>query len=150
MKLAELLIARKAEKANLTFLENRLKSNAKVQEGEAPQENPVLILSKIRLSVVKIEEYTIKINKTNAETPWPDGGTLANALARRDSLAKLRRILSDALDALTVKEPRFGRMEIKYIPVLDATSILDEIDTVTKAYAALEMEIQKLNWTVTV
>jgi hypothetical protein len=148
MTLAELLIARKAEKNNLVFLEQRLKANAKVQEGEVPQELPDVILNKIYDSIIKIEKQTVTINSTNAATVWngSEGTTLAQAIAKRDSLSKLRRILAAALDAATVKADRFGRMEIKYIPVLNVSAILSAIDETTEEYSKLEAKIQKKNW----
>jgi hypothetical protein len=152
LKLAELLIGRKAEKNNLAFLEGRLKANAKVQEGEKPQEDPAEILAAIVVSLQKIEILTRKINASNERTAWgtEEFVTLADALARRDLVSKHRRILTAALDAITVKEPRFGRMEIKYIPMLDTAFILSQIDMVTKAYAELETKIQQRNWTTEV
>lgn len=148
MKLAELLIKRKAEKGRLEFLEGRLKTNARVQEGEKPQESPAHLLIQVIASIEGVAEYTRRINHTNTVTPWmgPEGDTLAQVLCRRDALAKRRRVLVGALDAITVKEPRYGRMEIKYVPMLDARELTEMIDAVTKEYAELETRIQRCNW----
>lgn len=152
MKLAELLIKRKAEKGNLAFLEGRLKANARVQEGEAPQESPGAILAKVRVSIDLLSQLTRIINRANMVTTWegPEGVSLADALIVRDALAKKRRVLTGALEAITTKEPRYGRMEIKYVPMLEAATLITQIDEVTKEYAELETRIQQVNWTTEV
>ena len=152
MKLAELLIKRKAAKGNLAFLEGRLKANARVQEGEAPQERPEEILTKILEAIDAIAEYTRIINHANMSTPWrgPEGSYLSDALCDRDALSKKRRVLAAALEAIQAERPRFGRMEIKYVPVLEAKYLIAQIDAATAQYAELETRIQQVNWTTEV
>lgn len=154
MKLAELLIKRKSAKSKLAYLTERLNRNAKVQEGDDPQENPEDLLKEISVVLVDVQRLTEQINRTNANTPFPNPHeslkgpyiSLADALVYRERLVRAKNIYSGLLDALTIKEPRFGRLEIKYKAVIASSGVKAELDRLTETYQALDATIQRINW----
>ena len=85
MKLAQALSQRADLKKRIDQLESRLIQNAKVQEGEAPAEEPAQLMKELQGALRQMEELISRINLTNAATRTADG-TLTELLARRDCM----------------------------------------------------------------
>ena len=86
MKLAEALMERAELQKKVAQLKERLSSNARVQEGEEPTENPGQLLKALDASIAALEEMIIRINRTNSATRVDAENTFADLLARRDVL----------------------------------------------------------------
>src|SRR5260221_2734756 len=151
-KLAEALVERKALQERLTRLQGRLAANAKVQEGEAPDEPPTTLVEQARETLAEIKRLTIQINLTNIETALPgssDGSTLMQAIAERDRLAQERRMLDQLSNAARIEANRgYGvtRNEIKWRSTVDVAALQQEIEAVSQSFRLLDTHIQEANW----
>jgi len=150
MILAEALVQRKAVKEKLARLKQRLYDNAKVQEGDQPNEDPMGLLREVDSTLTELETLTVRINRTNIATAMPDGsGTLMEAIARRDMLNLKRAVLESVIGAAGAPRERWvmTRSEIKWRPTVDVAQVQKEIDALAKAYRELDTQIQSVNWT---
>lgn len=150
MKLAEALIERKARKDKLARLRARLAENAKVQEGDQPQEDPRELLREVDAVLRELQTLIVRINATNIRAPLEHGGrvSLMEAIAERDILALRRAVLQQVVDAATVTRERgfaITRSEIKFRPTVDIAALAKEIDGLAKAYRELDTRIQARN-----
>ncbi len=151
-KLAEALVERKALQERLARLQVRLAANAKVQEGETPDEPPTALVEQARETLAEIKRLTIQINLTNIETALPgstDGSTLMQAIAERDRLAQERRLLDQLSNAARVEAIRgYGvtRNEIKWRSTVDVAALQQEIEAVSQSFRLLDTHIQEANW----
>ena len=62
----------------------RLLVAAKVQEGEAPPEQPEVLLAEFEQAAEELRRLIARINRTNLTVVTAEGETLTDALARRD------------------------------------------------------------------
>lgn len=138
MKLAEALILRADLKTRAAQLRERLRDNAKVQEGETPSQDPQQLLGEFEEVAAQTLTLIQQINRTNVQTLFDDTQTLADALARRDVL-KLR--------AATFKSQRYGQAEIKSFATVDVRALQKQSDDLSKQLRELDTKIQSLNWT---
>ena len=68
MKLAEALNLRADLQKRIAALKERLIRNAKVQEGDVPAEDPVILLKELDNNIIELEKLIKSINKTNSST----------------------------------------------------------------------------------
>jgi len=152
MKLAEALIERKALKDKLARLRERLVENAKVQEGDAPQEDPRTLLNEVNAALNELQALTTRINATNIRTPLAeaDARYLMDAIAERDMLALKRTILAQVAQAASVstQQRAYGitRNEVKFRATVDVAALQQEIDALAKQYRELDTKIQTANF----
>ena len=106
MRLAQALILRADNQKRVEQLKQRLLSNARVQEGEAPSEDPQALLSELERVVAELVQLIQRVNRTNSQTQLAAGETLADALARRDLLKVQHAIYRELAQAATVKQDR--------------------------------------------
>ena len=133
MKLAEALQSRADLNRRIAQLRSRLESNALVQEGESPAEDPAALLAELDDCITQLESLIARINRTNCRTTVGTE-TLTDLLARRDALTlRLTAYRAFAEEASTVI-PRATRSEIKIL----STVSLRELDNL----------LQQTNWTV--
>src|SRR6266436_3901096 len=88
MKLAEALRLRSDMKKKLASLRERIATNAVVQEGEKPHEDPAKLLKEAHGVLGQLERLALAINAANLKHKLPDGRTLATLIARRASLVQ--------------------------------------------------------------
>ena len=137
MKLAEALQERADVQRRLAQLKGRLRSNARVQEGETPAEDPKL--------AARLEELVRRINLTNAATD--DGGeTLTALIARRDALQTKAAILRDFLGEASELASRSMRSEIKIKSTVNVAEKRKEVDALSQEIRLLDSRIQQRNW----
>src|SRR5689334_9914085 len=98
MKLAEALALRADASRRAEQLRSRIAGSARYQEGESPAEDAAALLTEVGEVLDQLESLIRRINRTNAVTTV-EGGTLTDALARRDVLRLRHRIVSAAADA---------------------------------------------------
>jgi len=151
-KLAEALVERKGLQDRFTRLQARLAANAKVQEGDTPDEPPAALVEEARDILAEIKRLSMHINFTNLHTTLP-GSTgavnLMEAIAERDRLSQERKLL-ETLGSSARIEPNRGygvtRNEIKWRATVDVAEIQKEIDSVSQNYRQLDTRIQEANW----
>lgn len=148
MSLAEALQLRADIKTRIAQLHSRLNDNAKVQEGEAPAEDPLRLIELLNAECSAYEELIRRINLTNAATVL-DGQTLTALLARRDALSLELSIFRDFLRQASQRIDRYSKTEIKILPTVDVTAMQKTVDAKSKELRQLDAVIQKLNWNTT-
>lgn len=146
MTLAEALQQRADIKTQIAQLRSRLNDNAKVQEGEAPAEDPLRLIELLNAECSAYEELIRRINLTNAATVW-EGKTLTALLARRDALSLELSIFRDFLQQASQRIDRYSMAEIKILSTVDVTAMQKTVDAKSKELRQLDAAIQKLNWT---
>ncbi|MDO5534541.1 MAG: DIP1984 family protein [Propionibacteriaceae bacterium] len=146
MKLAEALAERAAAQTRLAELQGRLESGVLVQEGDQPAEDPPALLAEADQVMERLEWLVRAINATNAATPFDGDRTITDAIAARDMAARRQRFLS-AVAAAAVPSNRFGRAEIKFVPVVDVRGLRAQADAAARAFRELDTRLQALNWT---
>ncbi len=147
MKLAEALILRADLKTRAAQLRDRLRDNAKVQEGETPSQDPQQLLSEFEEVAAQTLILIQQINRTNVQTPFDDEDTLADALARRDVLKLRASTYRDLIEAASFKSQRYGQAEIKSFATVDVRALQKQSDDLSKQLRELDTKIQSLNWT---
>jgi hypothetical protein len=85
MKMAEALAPRADLQKRLEQLQQRMVKNARVQEGDKPEEDPAELQAELEKAARELTSLIQRINRTNAASPFGNG-MLADALAERDVL----------------------------------------------------------------
>ena len=145
MKLAEGLSIRKDLQTRIEQIKVRLLNNMKVQEGDAPTEQPADLMKELDTCLVQLEEMIYRINATNMKTV-KDGRTLTEMMAERDVLGKRLQVLREVFDRASQSQDRYGRNEIRYVTTIDVPALRKQIDTYSQHLRKLDMEIQTLNF----
>ena len=86
MKLAEALSIRKDLQKRIQQLEQRIKSNVKVQEGDEPLEDPNELMKELHSRLIQLEELMGRINLTNINTKNAEGLSITQLIAKKDTL----------------------------------------------------------------
>lgn len=146
MKLAEALIVRADSQKRIEQLKQRLQRNAKVQEGDAPAENPADLLAEIESLSAQLVELIQRINRTNAQTAFPNHGSIADAIAVRDVLRLRGGIYRELAQAATVTQERYSKSEVKFRSTIAVAQVQQQADQLAKEYRELDAAIQAANW----
>lgn len=146
MKLATALSERADLQKRIADLGNRLKMNAKVQDGEAPSEDPKVLLDELNKDFVRLEELMARINHTNNVTKNGDV-TLTDLIAKRDCLTERIKIMRSFLDSASEKVTRYSKTEIKIKSTVPVSELQKEVDKLSKELRETDETIQGINWT---
>ena len=146
MKLAEALILRADAQKRIEHLKQRLIRNAKVQEGDAPAEDPTELLAELERLADDLTGLIQRINRTNGRTIL-DGAALSDALARRDVLGVRQAVFRDLAQAATVDHGRYSRSEVKFVSTVAVAAIQRRADDLARERRELDARIQEINWT---
>lgn len=145
MKLAEALQVRKDLKIKLGNISKRLENNARVQEGEAPLEDPKDLLNELERTADQLEDIIGKINLANAKT-LVDGHSLTELMAKREVLSlKISYLKSFSYEASDIVDRATGS-EIKIKSTVSVPELQKKIDSLSKEYREVELKIQETNW----
>jgi hypothetical protein len=148
MKLAEALALRADAARRTEQLRARIAASARYQEGETPAEDAVALLADAAEALTELEALIRRINRTNAATRI-DGGTLTDALARRDVLRLRHTLITSAADAAAGKDHRTFRQlrsELKMIPALPVAELRGQADDLARELREVDTLIQQTNW----
>lgn len=146
MKLAVALSQRADIQRRLSELSQRLMNNAKVQEGDAPAEQPEKLLSEMDGLLSQLEELITRINLTNSQE-HADGTTMTQKLAKRDCLKMRLNIMREFLNSASSKVDRYSQKEIAIHSTVDVTELQKKVDKESQELRILDEKIQELNWT---
>ncbi len=146
MKLAEALILRADSQKRFQQLKARIVGNAKVQEGDAPAEDPARLIREMEALSEELLRLVQRINGTNSQTQLENGQTLSDALAKRDALMLKRGVYSDLAVAASVTQARTSRSEVKFQSTVNVAEIQETINALSKEYRELDSQIQQFNW----
>jgi hypothetical protein len=148
MKLAEALMLRADQKKKIASLRERVAANAVVQEGETPHEDPTELMKEAVAVLDEFESLVIKINAANIAAKLPDNRTLAQLIARRDTLTQQHSLLQVAVQS-TRKEPdRYSMKEIKWIATVPVGKLQKQSDDLSRQIRELNGLIQEANWQI--
>ncbi|WP_328345646.1 DIP1984 family protein [Micromonospora sp. NBC_00421] len=150
MKLAEALALRADAARRVEQLRARIVASARFQEGESPAEEAAALLAEVGGVLGELESLIRRINRTNAATVV-DGGTLTDALARRDVLRLRHGVVTSAADAAAGEGQRGFRQlrsELKMIPALPVALLRGQADDLARQLREVDTLIQRSNWEV--
>ena len=147
MKLAEALQERADLNRRIEQLRSRLDSNALVQEGEKPAEEPEQLLKELDGCVSRLEELMAKINRTNCETVV-EGKTLTEMIAHKDALLIRLSVYRDLVNTASQTARRATRSEIKILSTIHVQDKQRMVDEMAKELRLLDNKLQATNWTV--
>lgn len=145
MKLAEALQERADLNRRIQQLQQRLNSNAIVQEGEAPAEDPAELLAELDGCAANLEQLIARINLTNCRT-MVRGESLTALLARRDALTLKLSSYRGLTQAASQVGRRATRMEIKLLSTVNVKELQTQVDAMAKELRLLDNTIQETNW----
>lgn len=145
MKLAEALSRRSALMEKSQQLRSRLKDCIKVQEGDEPTEDANQVIEELDQTLDELQKLIYRINLTNTNAVV-DGRNLTSLLAERDVLSMRTKTLYEGLKYLTEQEARYGRMEIKYVRMVNAKEFRKLHDHSAARLRELDLKIQALGW----
>jgi hypothetical protein len=148
MKLAEALLVRAEMKKKLASLRERVGSNAVVQQGEKPHEDPAELMKAATGVLEELEELVLQIDAANMSTKVADGRSLARLIAHRDKLAQQHSMIQVAIGG-TKKEPdRYSMKEIKWVATVSVAKLQKQSDDLSRQLRELNVQIQEANWRV--
>ncbi|WP_430784128.1 DIP1984 family protein [Actinoplanes sp. G11-F43] len=157
MRLAEALALRADAARRVEQLRARIAGSARYQEGETPAEDATALLAEVGEVLDELETLIRRINRTNAAIQV-EGGTLTDALARRDVLRLRHGLLTSAASAAAGDGQRGYRQlrsELKMIPALPVAEIRRQADDLARQADDLARQvrdvdtlIQRVNWEV--
>ena len=146
MKLSETLALRADTQKRIMQLRERLRASALVQEGEAPPEDPQELLAELDRLLGQLRDLVGRINRSNLAARLPNGTSLTEALAERDTLALRHSILEAVAEAATNRVNRYSRTEIRMVPTVDVGAVRRQADAVARERRELDTAIQGINW----
>jgi len=145
MKIAEALALRADLQKRLEQLKQRLVKNARIQEGDAPEENPVELQAELEKSAQELTVLIQRINRTNSTSHFGDR-MLADALAERDVLKIRYNAYRELATAASTTQGRTTRSEVKFISTVSVAAIQRKADDLAKQYRELDTRIQEADW----
>lgn len=146
MKLAEALLLRADMQKKVASLKERVGRNVKVQDGDAPAEDPTALMAESAGVLDDLERLVVRVNQTNLTHRLPDGRTITEALARRDTLAQRHATVAAAIAATRAEEDRYSTREIKWVVVVDVAGLQRQLDDLARQLRELNGALQQANW----
>ncbi len=146
MKIAEALLLRADMQKKIASLRERVGNNAVVQQGESPHEDPAALIEEAFSVLQEMERLVFRINQANLNNTLPDGRSLTESIARRDTLVAQHSLLQHAI-ARSHREPdRYSMSEIKWIATLKVANLQKQTEDLAKKIRELNAAIQETNW----
>ena len=146
MKLAEALILRADAQKRVEQLRQRLNSNAQVQEGETPAEDPQALLVEFEGVADTLTRLIRQINLTNVATRLASDLSLADALAERDVLKLRHSVYIGLAKSAAGQQLRYSRSEIRLQSTVKVVEVQTQADQLARRHRELDTQIQAANW----
>jgi hypothetical protein len=152
MKLAEALFERAALQKSNNEIERRIGTNLRLPENEEPTEAIEDLFERYEANTVRLCELIRRINKTNCMTEMKGGGTITDAMARRDCLKSQIRVYKSLYEVLTSHDQNHGhwneeKARVKYVRHADHKKLKERIDHLSQEFRILDTALQSMNWT---
>ena len=109
---------------------------------------PAALLTEAGAVLDELESLIRRINRTNAATQI-EGGTLTDALARRDILRLRHGLLTAAASAAAGEGQRAYRQlrsELKMLPALPVAELRGQADDLARQLREVDTLVQRTNW----
>jgi len=151
MKLGEVLALRADLQKRMQQVQKMLLENATLQEGDTPTIDPARLLEQYRQLADEHERVVRRINRANVLAQVVFAGeamSLADAVVRRERLARHAGVLRDLTARAMPERNRFLRTEVKHVPAFDVTATLAHADRLSREHRELDTTIQQANWEV--
>jgi hypothetical protein len=149
MKLAEALIERAALQKQNRAIVRHIEENVRLPEDEEPAASVENLTRQYEANMTRLAELIRRINKTNCLTEM-EGGTITDAIARRDCLDSQIRAYTEIYNKVTSHDrDRFdnGEGRIKYVRHIDSRALRDRLDHLSQEFRILDTALQSMNWT---
>ncbi len=147
MKLGEALRLRSDNYKKIEELQARAVANAQMQEGQEAADMPARLLEQIERLSAETLALVQRINRTNVATRLASGQLVADALAERDALLKLRKPFESVAQAAGALQQRYTRSEIKIVRTIDPKAPRAKVDELSRRHRLLDVALQEVNWT---
>jgi ribosomal protein S9 len=154
MKLAEALFERAELQRENKIIETRIEENVRLPEDEEPTETIEELFEQYEANIARLYELIRRINKTNCMTEMKGGGTITDAMARRDCLKSQIGKYNSIYNILTSHDRGQGRwiggenQRVKYVRHADHKKLKDRIGHLSQEFRLLDTALQGTNWTV--
>jgi uncharacterized coiled-coil DUF342 family protein len=151
MKLAEALILRADCQKRISQLRERLERVVKVEEGDSPAEDPQTLLAEVDRIIENLTQLIQQINRTNSQTPFANLGTLADALAERDTLRIKSNLYREVIKATFGQNHGFfdGSVSARAsVRTVNVAELQTQVDRLAQQARELDTRIQEANWTI--
>jgi hypothetical protein len=146
MKLAEALILKADLKKRAEQLRERLKLNAKVQEGDQPGESPAALLEEFEGIAAEMESLIRRVHWTNSNVLFDGELRLSDALAMRDILDLRIRTIGDLISAASEREWVSACSEVRFVSTVDTAAFQKQRDELSRQRRSLDIRLQAMNW----
>jgi hypothetical protein len=147
MKLAEALVLRADCQKRLEQIKARLIRNAKVQEGEAPAEDPEALLVEYEEVSDELVQLIRRVNLSNS-TAQVLGRTMTQALAERDVLKQKQAMYRDLAQAGTITQSVSTKSEVRFRSTIRVSKVQKQADSAARELRELDARIQEANWLI--
>lgn len=147
MKIAQALLERSNTQKDLARLQGRIEDNLVVQEGDEPAEDAYELMDQYDKDSGRLLSLMQQITAANAVTRLPDGTSIADAIVKKDMLAKRLSAYRKFGIKLRVNPDRYSRREIRYVRCADPLIIQKKIENLNEEYRRLDVALQEINWT---
>lgn len=151
MKLAEALLLRADIVKKVAGVQERLSRNCVHIEGRKPEEDPVKLLEENFLVIDKLEQVISKINHANTVNTLPDGMTITQAMARRDTYIKRHSVLTTVINScrnVGVQDNMYDDKKIVRVSPFTVKDIRKQADDLSAKIREINARIQETNWKV--
>jgi len=145
MKLAEALVLRADHQKRLEQVKARLLRNAKVQDGDAPAEDPEALITEFEALAAEWVQLIRRINLTNSAAALL-GRSMTQALAERDMLKLRHAMYRELAQAATITQSVTTRSEVRFKSAVTVATIQKRADAIAKELRDLDARIQEANW----
>jgi DNA repair ATPase RecN len=146
LKLSKALIERAELQSQNRHILRHLRENVRLPEDDEPTVSIENLMKQYEANMDRLSELIRRINKTNCLTEM-DGGTITDAIARRDCLSSHIRSYQEIYDSVTSHDNRYGEVRLKYVRHLDSRMLKDKMDSLSKEFRLLDAALQEKNWT---
>lgn len=150
MKLAEALLLRADMQKKISSLRERIQRNVLAEEGSSPLEEPNALIKEAMQVSSELEQLVFKINLANLQHTLPNGKTLTEAMAIRESLAQRHSILQTDIDAAQADSDRYSHREIKRVPAVEVATLQKQSEDIAQQLRQLNARIQEVNWQISI
>jgi len=130
----------------ISGLKERLENVVRVQDGDAPAEDPQELLGILNNCLNQLEQIIYNVNVTNMKIVNDEGKSMTKLLAERDVLNKRIIILRNTFDRASKPVDRYSCNEIRMVTKIDVKSLRRELDKYSQQYRQLDNEIQMMNF----